>query len=268
VDLKIAGKVALVVGGSQGIGKVIATTLAGEGVRLAICARTEETLLNTAREIRQDTGSDTIPVRGDITELADVQRIVAETMAHFGRIDILINGANNSRSAGFFELTDQNWLDHVNVKLLGKVRIIREVAPYMMEQRWGRIINIAGGASRRVRTPDGRVGSWTSGPINAGLTNLSKRLCDELGPYGITVNTVLPGGVESPGKAVRRERFLREHSGFDAATAEMETRRPIGRAIQPEDSANLICFVVSDLAGAISGQVLTTDGGATAGVYY
>lgn len=270
MDLGIAGRVAIVTGGSQGIGKVIALTLAREGVRVAICARTEETLREAAREIERETKSEALPVRADVTDARDVQRLVAETAARFGQIDILVNGANHSRSAGFFDLTDQDWIDHIDVKLLGKVRVIREVAPHMMERRWGRIINIAGGASRRVRGPDGRVNGWTSGAINAGLSNLSKRLCDELGPYGITVNTILPGGVETPGKAVRRARFIAEHRGTEIQEADLlrETERPIGRPITAQDSANLICFVVSELAGAISGQVLCIDGGASGAVYY
>jgi NAD(P)-dependent dehydrogenase (short-subunit alcohol dehydrogenase family) len=269
MDLGITGKVAIITGGSQGIGKEIALALAREGARIAICARTEAILEEAARDIERETKSEVLPVRADVTDFGDVQRFVSETVVRFGQIDILINGANNSRSAGFFELTDQDWFNHLDVKLLGKVRVIREVAPHMMERRWGRIINIAGGASRRVRGPDGRVNSWTSGAINPGLTNLSKRLCDELGPYGITVNTVLPGGVETPGKARRRARFVAEHNGaVQTAELERETERPIGRPITAADSAHLICFVASELAGAISGQVLCVDGGATAGIYY
>ena len=270
MDLGLTGKVALVIGGSQGIMKVIALGLAREGVRVAICARNQETLLEAAREIERETNGEVLPVRADVTDLGAVQRLVSDTVARFGQIDILVNGANNARSAGFFELTDQNWLDHVDVKLLGKIRVIREVAPHMMERRWGRIINIGGGASRRVRGPDGRVFGWTSGAINAGIINLSKRLCDELGPYGITVNTVLPGGVESPGKAMRRAKFIAEHPGAEVGEAgiQSERERPIGRGIRSEDSADLICFVVSELAGALTGQVLCIDGGATAGIYY
>jgi 3-oxoacyl-[acyl-carrier protein] reductase len=270
MDLGLAGKVALVTGGSQGIGRVIALELAREGARVAICARTEATLQQAAREIERETKREVLPVRVDVTKLGDVQHLVSETMAHFGQIDILVNGANNFRSAGFFELTDQDWLANVDVKLLGIVRVTREVAPHMMERRWGRIINLAGGASRRVRGPDGKVFGWGAGPINAGLTNLSKRLCDELGLYGITVNTVMPGGVESPGKALRRARTVAEQHGTERPIAEppRERERPIGRPITAEDSAHLICFVASELAGAISGQVLSIDGGATDAIYY
>lgn len=286
MDLGLAGRVAMVTGGSQGIGKGIAFGLAREGVRVAICARTEAILRETAREIERETEGEVLPIRADVTSLPEVQRFVAGTLAHFGQIDILVNNASNSRSAGFFELTDEDWLDHIDVKLLGHIRMIREVAPHMMARRWGRIITMSGGAARQVRGADGKVFGWKAGPIHAGIVNLTKRLSDELGPYGITVNAIDPGGVWTEGRTMRpghgtiaesraeiRERQLREAAQREGISRdEIEARRlseiPIRRRPRPDDAANLIVFVVSELAGAITGQVLATDGGAPHAVYY
>ena len=283
MDLGIAERAAIVTGGSSGIGKAIAHGLSREGVRVAICARHMDALEAAAREIEGETGTEVLPMQADVTRIEDVERCVETTLARFGHVDILVNNASSSTTGNFFQLSDEDWMNHLNVKLLGCIRFVRAVAPLMKERGWGRIINIGGGAARH----SGNYG-WKAGAIHAGIDNLSKRLSDELGPFGITVNVVDPGGVWTEGRtmdathiggtggesrAQRRESELRrsaEQAGI--SRDEMEQRVlaeiPIRRFIKAEDSAHLIAFLVSDLASAITGQVVATDGGKPRGINY
>lgn len=276
MDLGIAGKVAMVTGASQGIGRTIAHSFAREGVRVAICARSEDVLRETAREIEDDTEVEVLPVRADVTDPDDIRHFVNATVSHFGSVDILVNNANSRDVAGrdFFQLTDDDWLDKFRVKLLAHVRFAREVAPHMKERGWGRIINISGAASRRPGL------GWTKGATQAGMINLTKNVSDLLGPYGITANVVEPGGVWSDGKTVggrsraeiRSEELMRAAEQAGVSREEMEKRTlsqiPIRRFIQAEDAANAIVFLASECAGAITGEVVLTDGGKTRSVRY
>ena len=276
MDLGLEGKVAIVTGGGQGIGKAITYAFAREGVRVAICGRTEDVLQETAREIERETDSEVLAVRADVTSLSDIQRFVAATVDRFGGIDILVNNANSRDVSvrGFFDLTDQDWIDKFEVKLLAHVRFAREVAPIMKARGWGRIINISGAASRRPGL------GMTSGAIQAGVINFTKNLSDLLGPYGITANVVEPGGVWSDGRTAggqskreeREEALQRAARRAGVSRDEMEKRAlseiPIRRFIQAEDPANAILFLASERASAITGEVLLTDGGKTRAVRY
>src|SRR6266571_3761890 len=205
MDLGIRGKAAIVTGGSQGIGKATARALAEEGVRVAICARTEETLNQTSREIQTETGVDVLPVRADVSLLEDVQQMVARTLDTFGRVDILVNSAASFRSAPLMELADEDWLNHYNVKFVGYVRFIREVLPSMKANRWGRIVNLGGGASRQLD-----IGGYSSGAVNTAIVNLTAKLAHEVAPFGITANAIHPGGAMTQRRDLAFERAMRE----------------------------------------------------------
>ena len=264
MDLGLKGRVAVITGGSRGIGKAIAIGLGREGTRIAICARNLDGAQAAAEAITQETGAEALAVQADVTSGSDVEGFVSSVAARFGRIDILVNNAANFRSAPFFDLTDEDWLDHFNVKMVGYVRMIKAVAPHMKQAHWGRIINIAGGAAR-----EGGTYGWKAGPINAGIVNLTKKLSNELGPSGITVNAIHPGGSRTD----RREASYRQTMEKEGISREEVERRavaevPIGRLVGPEDTANTIVFLASEPAGAITGQVLSVDGGKTSGVFY
>ena len=283
MDLGLADRTAIVTGGSSGIGKAIALGLSREGVHVAICARHTDALEAAAHEIETESGTEVLPVQADVTRIEDVERCVDATVARFGKVDILVNNASNSTTGNFFQLTDEDWMNHLDVKLLGCIRFVRAVSPGMKERGWGRIINIGGGAARQ----SGNYG-WKAGTIHAGIDNLSKRLSDELGPFGITVNVVDPGGVWTEGRtmdathiggtggesrAQRRELQLQRNAERAGVSRdEMEQRVlseiPIRRFIKAEDSAHLIAFLVSELASAITGQVVATDGGKPRGINY
>src|SRR5437867_355574 len=144
MDLGINGKVAIVTGGSQGIGKAMATHMAAEGVRTVIGARALQNLQRAAAEIESKTKAQVLPVQADVADLDAVKKLVASTVDTFGGVDILVNNAAGSGSGPLLELTDEDWLHHLNVKLVGYVRCAREVIPHMKKQRWGRIVNIGG----------------------------------------------------------------------------------------------------------------------------
>ncbi|MBI2988385.1 MAG: SDR family oxidoreductase [Deltaproteobacteria bacterium] len=264
MDLGISGRTAIVTGGSQGIGKAVARCLASEGVRVAICARRLELLNETASEIHAQVGNEVLPVQADMSNTDDVKRLVAAALNAFGRIDILVNNAASFRSAPLLELRDEDWLDHFNVKLLGYVRSVREVVPHMKKNRWGRIINLAGGAARQVSHT-----GYSSGAVNSAIANFTKRLADEVASFNITANTIHPGATRTGRREGAYARAMMEKGiTLEEAKREISKRVPIGRLIEPEDIACAVLFMASDCASAITGQVLAVDGGATRGIYY
>jgi NAD(P)-dependent dehydrogenase (short-subunit alcohol dehydrogenase family) len=258
MDLGIDGKVAIVTGGSQGIGRAIAMQLAAEGARTVIAARTAANLEETAKATRDVTRGEILPIPCDVSELAAVQHLVAETVAAFGTVDILINNAAGSGSGGLAELSEHDWLRHLDVKLLGYVRCAREALPHMKRNNWGRIVNIGGEAARGN-------GGYASGAVNSAVVNFTKKLSDEVARYGITVNAIHPGSTRTQ----RREHAAaRKGISLDELVKEQIQRIPIGRLIEPEDVAHTVLYLVSARAGAITGQVLGVDGGSTRGIYY
>jgi NAD(P)-dependent dehydrogenase (short-subunit alcohol dehydrogenase family) len=258
MDLGIRGKVAIVTGGSQGIGKAIAMQLAAEGVLTAIAARNSARLKQAGAEIQSATEGQVLAVEADMADGAAVKKLMANVADTFGGIDILINNAAGSGSGAFSELTDEDWLHHLDVKLLGYVRCAREVIAHMKQKNWGRIVNIGGMAARGG-------GGYASGAANSAVVNFSKKLSDEVAPYGITVNAIHPGTTRTQ----RREHAAaRKGTTLDELVREQIKSIPIGRLIEPEEIAHCVLYLVSAGAAAVTGQVLGVDGGATRGIYY
>ncbi|MFQ6027271.1 MAG: SDR family oxidoreductase [Dehalococcoidia bacterium] len=264
MNLELEGKVAIVTGGSRGIGKTTALSLAQEGADVAICARGIEALEEAAAEIRAKSGRRVLPVRADMTVLEDIQNLVSSTVSELGGVDILINNAVNSTAAPFMELSDDMWLNHINVKVMGYVRCAREAIPHMQQRGGGRIINIGGIAARTVGTLTN-----SNGVTNSAVSNIAKNLADQVAGDGILVNCIHPG-------TTRTERLagLMERQAQDANVSLEEAERravqgiPIGRMIEPEDIANLVLFLVSGKASAITGQTIAVEGGASRGIHY
>ena len=258
MEIGISGKVAIVTGGSQGIGKAIAIQLAAEGVRTVIAARKVENLKRAAAEIASATKGEVLPVQADVANLDAVKKLVAGAVSAFGGVDILVNNAAGSGSGALSELTDEDWLRHLDVKLIGYVRCAREVIPHMKQKNWGRIVNIGGEAARGN-------GGYASGAANSAVVNFSKKLSDEVAAYGITVNAIHPGTTRTQ----RREHAAaRKGVTLDESVREQIKRIPIGRLIEPEEIAYTVLYLVSAKAAAVTGQVLGVDGGSTRGIYY
>ena len=263
LDTGIAGRVALVTGGSMGIGLAVATALARQGARIAVCARDASRLEAAAAEIGS-TGTDVLAVSTDVRDPAAIERFVAAAAERFGRVDILVNNAVASLPGRFDTLSDEAFRQHVDVKLMGYIRCTRAVLPHMRHGRWGRIVNVAGMTARIVG--DDRI---TNGVVNAGVTNFSKHLAQQVGRDGITVNAVHPGYTRTP----RLEAMLRHTAqtrgiDVDEATAARTVEIPIGRLIETDDIAHLAVFLCSDLAGAITGQAIAVDGGSGQAINY
>src|SRR3982074_1597556 len=189
MDLELKGKTAIVTGGSRGIGKAIARSLAAEGVDVVIVARSAEALKQAADEIAEQTGQTIVPITADTGNDESVKAMVAQAARALGHIDILVNCAaqpgGQAPPPKLAEITDDAFYSDVNVKVMGYMRCAREVAPHMIRQGWGRIINISGLAARNT-------GSTIGSIRNVAVGAMSKNRADELGPHGINVTVVHP----------------------------------------------------------------------------
>jgi NAD(P)-dependent dehydrogenase (short-subunit alcohol dehydrogenase family) len=255
VDLGLQGRCALVTGGSMGIGRAAALALAAEGCRVAIAARGAEALAQAAQEI----GRDTLAVRADCTQPADIRRMVAEVLARFGRLDVLVNSIGAAKSGHFLRLSDDEWRDSLELKLFGIVRCCREAIPHMQRQGWGRIVNLIG---HRGRQPEAQ--AMPAGVANAGLINFTKALADEFVRDGILVNGVSP----CPMQTRRLDYMVKAKASMagisaEAARAEFLRDIPIGRFAEPHEIAPLVAFLASERNTYITGTTIAIDGGAT-----
>ena len=263
MEFGLRDRVALITGGSRGIGKATALTLAAQGVHIALCGRTRETLEEAAGEIRAH-GVQAWPFEADVSRLEDIQKFVSAAADAAGRVDILVNNAVTSLNAPFDEQTDDHWRYHIDVKLMGYIRCAREVLPYMKERRWGRIVNI-GGMTARITAPL-RV---TNGIVNAGVANFTKQLSGQVGPYNITVNCVHPGSTATDRMMAGFQRRARDAKvGVEEITRETIADIPLGRLIMPEDIASAALFFCSPLADIVTGQSIAVDGGSAGSVNY
>jgi 3-oxoacyl-[acyl-carrier protein] reductase len=259
----LKGRVTLVTGGSKGIGRATAEAFAREGVRLAICARGKADLDTAAAELRA-LGAEVVAMQADVTRSADIVRFVAAAVDAYGGIDILLNNAVSSTQGGFAALSDEEWQHHIDVKLLGYVRCAREALPWLAKSGRGRIVNVGGMTARIVSEF-----RMTNGVVNAGVSNFTKHLAEQVGKDGITVNVVHPGYTQTP----RLDGILRRWAELEGKSLEEATRLrlkeiPIGRFILPQDLANLVVFLCSDAASAITGQAIAVDGGSGRAISY
>jgi NAD(P)-dependent dehydrogenase (short-subunit alcohol dehydrogenase family) len=263
MELGLRDRVAIITGGSKGIGRAVAIALAHEGVHIALCARGHDDLEAVATELRA-LGVKALPVVADVTSLEAIDRFVAQAAEHFGRIDILVNNAVTSSQAGFADLSEEEWRHHIDVKLMGYVRVARAVLPHMRARHWGRIVNIAGMTARIVTSY-----RMTNGVVNAAVTNFSKHLAEQVGKAGITVNAVHPGYTWTPRLEGGLQRWAElDGLSLEAVTALRKSEIPIGRFIEPEDIANTTAFLCSSAASAVTGQAIAVDGGSGRAISY
>jgi len=263
MDLGLTGRVAIVTGSSQGIGKAIALGLAQEGVRVSMCARNEKQLNEAAREIRSATGVDVFSLQTDLTNEDDIRRLVAKTAEALGRIDILVNNTGGPPSATFLETSEDHWRSAVNLLLMSVVSTCLEVIPHMQERKWGRIINMTSFAAKQ---PADRL--VLSNALRAGILGLTKTLSNELAQDGILVNAVCPGWVFTK----RVEELAKAQAKTNGKTTEeivkgWESQIPLKRLAQPSEIAGLVVFLASERASYITGSVIQVDGGYIKGVF-
>ncbi len=266
MDLKLRGKRALVTGGSRGIGKAIARTLATEGVSVVIAARGKDALDSTAAELSAETGSTITGVVADTGSDESVRNLIAEAKSVLGGIDILVNCAARPGGQGAIptlaEITEEEFNDHMNVKVMGYLRCAREVAPLMTEQGWGRIINISGMASRNSGTV---IGSMR----NVAVSAMTKNLADELGPHGINVTVVHPGMTRTEATAgVISSRAGAAGVSEDEIEKQMSQGNSVRTIIDATDIAYVVTMLASPLSIAITGDSIAAGGGVGRAIYY
>ncbi|MHB1738706.1 MAG: SDR family oxidoreductase [Actinomycetes bacterium] len=243
-------------GASVGMGREVARQLAQEGCDVAITARGQDRLEATATQLQTETGRSIVPLVGDMSQTADVERCVQAALEQFGRIDILVTCAGSSPGGLLEELTDDQWMQSLNLKFMGYVRTVRAVVPHMVKQGSGSIVLVVGN--------DGLKPSFwemTAGAANAADLNFASSIADQYGPQGIRVNTVNPGPVDTDRWDGLEKAFARD-MGVDQAEARRraEASIPLGRITQPDEVASLVTFLASDVAASVHGAHILIDG--------
>jgi NAD(P)-dependent dehydrogenase (short-subunit alcohol dehydrogenase family) len=266
MDLELRDKIALVTGGSRGIGKAVAWQLALEGANVAIVGRDSATLGATADELNRETDRRVLPVVADTGRNADVKEMVARVVQEFGRVDILVNCAaqpgGQAPPPKLAEVTDELFWSDVNVKVMGYLRCAREVAPHMVRQGWGRIVCISGLAARST-------GSTIGSIRNVAVVAMVKNLADELGPHGINVTVVHPGTTRTE-KSVQVYAAQARDAGITVEELErrLAANNSIRRIIDAREIAYVVAFLASPKSIAINGDVIAAGGGVGRSIYY
>ena len=258
MDLGLTGKVAIVTGGSRGVGRAIAASLLQEGARVMITARDPVRLEAARASLKKETQGEVLAVAADLERDAEVKAIIDATISAFGCIDILVNSAATVNPANFLSLTEARWAALFEEKLSGYVRCMRHAIPHMQARRSGHIINLSGIAGR-----EGRGNNIPVGVNNAAVLNLTKSLAWELAPDNILVNAVVPHIINTD----RQDETMRELAML-TGRPEAEIRRervakiPLGRMGRPEEVADVVTFLASERTSFVTGAAWHVDGGA------
>jgi 3-oxoacyl-[acyl-carrier protein] reductase len=252
MELGLKGKVAIITGGTEGIGKATALTLAREGAKVAICARRKALLDATAAEITK-AGGEALAVVADMSKAADCERFINEVVQRFGRIDILLNNAGTSARGKFLELDDATWASDIELKVFGAIRCTRLAVPHMKKQGGGRIINITISSAKQ----PGAESMPTSVSRAAGLA-ITKALSKEFAADNILVNTICIGKIKS---GQHERRYTKDGVSADDYYARLGKDIPLKRAGEAQEVANVIAFLASDAASYVTGTSINLDGG-------
>jgi len=257
MDLGLKDRVAIIGGGSKGLGRACADSLAQEGANLVICSRSAGELEQAAGEISAATGVEVLAVAGDLSQLKDIQALVKRTVDHYGRLDILVNNSGGPPAGRAVDTSEEVWLQSIDMALMFFIRMSRESVPHMKNRGWGRIVNIL--ASSVYQPIDNLV---TSGVTRMGAVAYAKSLADEVGRDNILVNNVAPGYLltdrmmhifetRSQDTGANVEDLLQAHS----------STIPVGRLGRPEELGDLVTFLSSEKNSYTTGATILVDGG-------
>lgn len=248
---RLDGRVAFVTGAGRGIGAATALRMAEEGARVALADIDTEGCHQVAAEL-SELGSEGLVLPCNVADSAMVQDAVDKAASHFGRLDILVNNAGVLRDNLLLKMSEDDWDMVLNVHLKGAFLCSRAAQKYMVQQKYGRIVSLSSSAAL------GNRGQANYSSAKAGLQGFTRTLAIELGPFGITVNAVAPGFIDT-----EMTRSTARRQGFDPGEviAQASKTIPVRRVGQPRDVANVICFLSSDEASFVSGQIIYISGG-------
>jgi NAD(P)-dependent dehydrogenase (short-subunit alcohol dehydrogenase family) len=254
MDLGLNDKVAIVTGGSKGIGRAVALCLLNEGAKVLVCARGQEALDEVVAAAGAGASDRIIGASADLTRPDAIEAVVERCRGGFGGVDILVNNAGSTRPGEFLKLSDEAWMEDWSLKFFGYVRMAREVIPIMEQRGGGVIVNVIGTGALRPAA-----GFMIGGAVNAALNHFTKSLADEGAKHSVRVVGVHPGPIMT-------ERLLRFLPPGEERDRAMRRSTPLKRAGQPEEVADLIAFLASRRAAFIHGANVTIDGGANTGL--
>ncbi|HET7462281.1 MAG TPA: SDR family oxidoreductase [Longimicrobium sp.] len=262
MDLGIRDRVAIVTGGSMGLGKAIARELAREKARVVISARNEPRLRAAAEEIRRDTGAQVLALAADMTRPDEIRALVDETVKRWGTVEIAVANAGGPPGTRFESTPAADFERAIELNLLSTIRLAQEVAPHMKARRWGRFIALT---SVSVKQP--LPGLILSNTARTGVVGFVKTMATEMAPFGVLCNVVAPGYMRTGRvEELAMERARNEEREVDEVLHEIGARIPAGRMGEPDELAAAVAFLASDRASYITGVTLQVDGGFVQGL--
>jgi len=263
MNLNLEGKIVLVTGASRGLGFATARVLSEEGCSVVINGRHKESIERASEEIQSSTRNIVIGVHGDVTNPADIERIVSSTVERFGGLDILITNAGGPPPGGFEKFDDLAWQNAINLNFMSHVRLIRAALPHLRKSSAASVLTVT---SYSIKQPIS--GLILSNSIRTAVAGLTKSLALDLGKEGIRFNSILPGWTETERVTqLMQARAEQNHTSVEEEIAKQMTESPLGRMAKPLEFGKAAAFLVSPAASYITGILLQLDGGMIKGTF-